>query len=94
MILIALMWHRIPPGPDNFKKVIKYLTFKNPFYCDFESVANILFSFKTNFGQRSIQSYQTVAIVKGIFRVLLITHIYIIQFPGKWPYAFPDLRLS
>ena len=66
MILIALMWARILPGPDNFKRVIKYQTFKNSFYCDFESVANIVFSFEIKFGWRSIQSYQTVAIIKGI----------------------------
>ena len=50
MILFALMWARIPPGPDNFKRVIEYQTFKTSFYCDFESVANIVFSFETNFG--------------------------------------------
>ena len=66
MILIALMWARIPPGPDKFKRVIKYKIFKIFFYCDFESVANILFLFETNFGKRSIQSYHTVAIIKGI----------------------------
>ena len=31
MILIALMWALILPGPDNFKKVIKYQTFQTPF---------------------------------------------------------------
>ena len=66
MILIALMWARMPPGPDNFRRVIKYQTFKTSFHCDFESVANIVFSFETNFGWRSVQSYQTVAIITGI----------------------------
>ena len=66
MILIALMWDRIPPGPDNFKRVIKHQTLQTSFYCDFESMANIVFLFETNFEQRCIQSYQTVAIIKGI----------------------------
>ena len=57
MILIALMWVRIPPGTDNFKRVIKYQTFKTSFHCDFESVANTVFSFETNFGKISFQSY-------------------------------------
>ena len=50
MILIALMWARILPGPDSFKRVIKYKTFKTSLFCDFESVADIVFSFETNFG--------------------------------------------
>ena len=41
MILIALMWARIPSGPDNFKRVIKYQTLRTSFYGGFESVANI-----------------------------------------------------
>ena len=61
MILIALMWARSSPGPDNFKRVIKCQTSKTSFYCDFESVANIVFSFATNFGWRSIQNYQAAA---------------------------------
>ena len=51
MIVIALMWARIPSGPDNFKRVIEYQT---SFYGGFESVAHIVFSFETNFGWRSI----------------------------------------
>ena len=51
MILIALMCARIPSGPDNFKRIIKYQTVQTLFY---ESIANIVFSFKTNFGWRSI----------------------------------------
>ena len=47
MILIALMWARIPPGPDNFKRVIKYQTLRTSFYGGFESVANIVFLFET-----------------------------------------------
>ena len=50
MILIALMWARIPSGPDNFKKVIKIPDFPDFLFCDFESVANIVFSFETNLG--------------------------------------------
>ena len=38
---IGLMWPRIPKVPDNFKRVIKYLTLKASFYGGFESVANI-----------------------------------------------------
>ena len=34
MILIALMLARIPPGPDDFKRVTKYQTFKTSSYCD------------------------------------------------------------
>ena len=64
MILIALMWTRIPSGPDNFKRIIKYQTFQTSFYGGFKSVANIVFSFETNLEWRSIQSYQTVAIIK------------------------------
>ena len=44
-ILTALMSARILPGPDN--SLIDQ-TFKTSFYCDFESVANIVFSFETN----------------------------------------------
>ena len=65
MILIALTCAQIPPSPDNFKRVIKYQTFQTPFCRGFESMANILFSFGTNFGYRSIQSDQTIAIIKG-----------------------------
>ena len=54
MILIALMWARIPSGNDNFKTVIKYQTFRDSFYGGFESVANNVFSFETNFGWKSI----------------------------------------
>ena len=50
-------------GPDNFKRVIKYQT---SFYCGFELVTNIAFSFEANVGQRSIQSYQFVAIIGDI----------------------------
>ena len=50
MILIALMWARILPGPDNFKRVIRFQTFETPLYGGFESVANIVFPFETNFG--------------------------------------------
>ena len=64
MILIALMWARILPDPDTFKRVIKYHTFKT--YCDFESVANIVFSFETNFGSRSIQSIQSILMAVAI----------------------------
>ena len=46
MILIALMWARIPLGPDNFKRVIKYQTLRTSFYDGFESAAK----FETNFG--------------------------------------------
>ena len=42
MILIALMWARIPSGPDHFKRVIIYQTFRVSFHGGFESVANIL----------------------------------------------------
>ena len=58
----------IPPSPDDFKRVItsKYQTFQTPFYNGFDSVTNNLFSFVTNFGLRSIQSYQTVAIIKVV----------------------------
>ena len=49
MILIALMWSQLPPGPDNFKRVNKYQTFQTSFYGGFESVANIVFSFEANF---------------------------------------------
>ena len=51
-ILIALMWARISSGPDNFKRAIKYQTLQVPFYNGFETVANIAFSFETNFGWR------------------------------------------
>ena len=62
LILFALMCTQ---SPYNFTKVIKYQTFQTPFYNGFELMANILFSFKTNFGLRSIQIYQTVAILEG-----------------------------
>ena len=62
---MILMWARIPPGPDNFKRVIKYQIFQTSFHGGFESVANIIFLFKTNVGLRSFQSYQTVIIIKG-----------------------------
>ena len=45
---------RIPPSPDISKRVIKYHTFQTLSYGDFESVANIVFPFETNFGQRSM----------------------------------------
>ena len=63
------MWARIPSGPDNFKRVIKYQT---SFYSGFESVTNIVFSFETNFGWRSTQSYQTLAIIKGNYPTALL----------------------
>ena len=50
MILVALMWASNPPGPGNFKKVIRYQTFHISFYGGFESVANIVFSSETKFG--------------------------------------------
>ena len=64
-IMIALMCVQIPPSPDNFKRAIEYQIFQTPFYNGFESVANIVFSFETNFGWGPIQSYQTVATSKG-----------------------------
>ena len=54
MILIALMWARIPSGPDNFKSVIQYQTSRTSFYDGFELEANIVFSFETSFGWREI----------------------------------------
>ena len=42
MTLIALIWARIPSGPDNFKSVIKYQTLRTSFYGGSESIANIL----------------------------------------------------
>ena len=54
MILIALMWVGTPSGPDNFKSVIKYQTFRTSFHGGFESVANNVLSFETNSGWRSI----------------------------------------
>ena len=65
MILISLTCNRIPPSPDNFKRVVKYQTFQMPFNSSYESVANIIFLFEINFEMRSIQSYQTVAVIKG-----------------------------
>ena len=50
MILNALMCAQILSSPDNFSGVITYRTFQTPFYGGFESVANIAFSFETNFG--------------------------------------------
>ena len=35
MILIALIWARIPWGPDNFKRVIKYQILRTSFYDGF-----------------------------------------------------------
>ena len=35
------MWVRIPWGPDNFKKDIKYQTLRTSFNDGFESVVNI-----------------------------------------------------
>ena len=32
MILIALMWARVPLGPDNFKMVSKHHTFQTSFF--------------------------------------------------------------
>ena len=64
MILIALMWTLIPPSPDHFKSVNKYQNFQTPFYNSIESVANIVYSFQTNSGWKSVQKYQTVAIIK------------------------------
>ena len=51
MFLIVLMCDRIPPSPDNFKRYIKYQFFQTLFYSGFESVANTVFSFQTNFGR-------------------------------------------
>ena len=50
MTLFASIWVRIPLGPDNFKTVGKYNTFQNSFYGGFDSLANTVFSFETNFG--------------------------------------------
>ena len=58
---VTFMWAQIPSGPDNFKRVFKCQTLRTSFYGGFESVANI----GTNFWWRPIQSYQTVAIIKG-----------------------------
>ena len=85
MILTALMWARIPPGPDNFKRVIKYQTFKTSFYCDFESVTNILFSFEIILGRDLCKVaiiVITVAIIEAFnaFRVLLI-NLHLHAFP-------------
>ena len=63
MIFIALMCDQIPLSPDNFKRIFKCQTFQTPFYSGFELAANIIFSFETDFGQRSIQGYLTVAII-------------------------------
>ena len=38
MILSALMWARIPLGPDNFKRVIKYQNLRTLFYGGYESL--------------------------------------------------------
>ena len=46
MILIPFMCARIPRGADNFKRIFKFQT---SFYGGFEWVANIIFSFETNF---------------------------------------------
>ena len=35
------------------------------FYGGFDKVADIVFSFDTNFVQKSIPSYQTIATIKG-----------------------------
>ena len=51
IFLIALMYSRIPLSPDNFKTVLKYLTFQTPFYRpSFESAAIIVSSLETNLG--------------------------------------------
>ena len=65
MILIALMCARIPPGFDNVKRFTNYQTFQTPFYSGFESTANIVFPFETDFGQTSCQGHHTVATIKG-----------------------------
>ena len=39
--------------------------FQTPFCSEFESVANTVFLFETNFGWRSNQGYQAVAILEG-----------------------------
>ena len=65
MILIALMCARVPLSPYNFRRDIKYQTFQMPFYSSFESVANIVFSFNSNYYIESIQSCQTVAMIKS-----------------------------
>ena len=49
MNVIALMRTGIPPGPDNFKGVIRYQTLQILFHSGFEKVANIVLSFETNF---------------------------------------------
>ena len=67
MILIALTCAQIPPGLDKLKRgyEIPDQTFHTPFNSTFESVTNIVFSLATNFGQKSIKSYQTVAMIKS-----------------------------
>ena len=50
LILIALMWARIPLGPDKFERVIKYHTIQTSFHGGFDSLANIACSFEINFG--------------------------------------------
>ena len=51
MILIALIWARIPPSPDNFERVIKYQTYKTSFYYDFESVETLYSRLKLILGR-------------------------------------------
>ena len=76
MILTALMCAGIPPSPDNFKRLNKYRT---PFYCGFESVANSVFAFETNFVYRSIQSYQTIIKDNKCFSYIAHLHTFISQ---------------
>ena len=35
---MTVMWDRIPLGPDNFKRVVKYQTLRTLFYGGFESL--------------------------------------------------------
>ena len=48
MILIALMWARVPSGPDHFTRVINCQTFRTSFYGGFKLVVNTVFSFEIN----------------------------------------------
>ena len=65
MILIASICARISLSPDNCKRVVKYQFSQPLFYSGLESVAKTVFSFETDLGKKSIQSYQTVAVIWG-----------------------------
>ena len=82
MILIALMWAQIPLAPDNFQRVVKYQTLKTSFYCDFESVANIVFSFETNFGRdlfKVIRLQQELRAFNAFRALLINSHLHALQ---------------